>query len=147
MNKKILTITGIVFALIFVVILSVMMSTITTKGNDANTQLVDTLEMTSNANLDLYEHGASVKGEQVINAIKNVRNLGGDVKMVITVKTKANSTDGAKYGYTEDGNGDIVSYNVTDSSDKNYINASAQFKCERNENGNGVVTGLTFTQE
>ena len=139
MNKKIIITACIVFALIFVVILAVMMGTISQKGNDANTQLVDTLNSTSNANLDLYKDDSKVKGESVINAIKNVKTLGGDVKMTILVKTKANGT-GVEYSESN-------SYNVTNEYDDNYINPEASFLCEWKENNNGIVTGITFTQQ
>ena len=146
MNQKIIDIAKIVFALIFVVLLAVMMGTISSKGNAANTQLVDTLEMTSNQNLDRYANGAEVSGEAVVYAINNVDNIGGNTKMCITVKTKANLDPGVQYGYVSDG-ASAKRYTITDTSDNNYINTSARFTCKQDINGNGVITGLTFTQQ
>lgn len=146
MNKKIITIAGIIFALIFVVLLAVMMGTITTKANSANSKLVDTLEMTDNTSLSIYDNKI-VKGESVISAIQNVRNLGGGVKLEITVKT----TEGTKqsYGYVEgeDGLVELVEYEITNPNDANYINSSANFQSELDDNANGVVTGISFEQK
>ena len=149
MNKKIITIAGIVFALIFVVILAVMMGTITNKANNANTKLVDTLEMTDNTSLDTYADGSIVKGESVISCIKNVKSVGGNLKLSIKVNTLANGSVEDKkktYGYVDSSN-TIKSYNVTDSTDVNYINPSASFRVEQQTNDNDVITGLTFTQQ
>lgn len=142
MNKKIITIAGIVFALIFVVLLAVMMGTITTKANSANSKLVDTLEMTDNTSLSIYD-GKVVKGESVISAIQNIKNIGGGMKLQIDVKTKSGVS--TPYGYV--GNDDtITEYEITDPKDSNYINPSANFQSELSKGKNDVVIGITFTQ-
>jgi hypothetical protein len=124
-----------------------MMGTITTKSNSANTKLVDTLEMTDNASLDVYTNGSVVKGEAVINAIKNVKSIGGNLKLKIGVIT-AMDTDGEGYGYdvTDSSSSEIVAYNVSDSTSKTYINPSASFKCYQVKNENSVIIGLLFEQ-
>lgn len=142
MNKKIITIAGIVFALIFVVLLAVMMGTITNKANSANTKLVDTLEMTDNSSLDSYATGTIVKGESVVSAIKNVKSIGGNYKLTITVTTKSNT---ASYGYVSSST--ITPYNQSDSTKPDYINPSASFVVTQNKNSNQVITGLTFVQQ
>lgn len=143
MNKKIITIAGIVFALIFVVLLAVMMGTITNKANSANTKLVDTLEMTDNTSLETYSDGSIVKGESVVSAIKNIKSIGGNLKLKVTVETKAGDT--TSYGYVNSST--ITPYNQTDSTAADYINPSASFECTQNINSNGVITGLTFEQQ
>lgn len=143
MNKKIITIAGIVFALIFVVLLAVMMGTITNKANSANTKLVDTLEMTDNTSLETYADESIVKGESVVSAIKNVKSIGGNLKLKITVITKAGVTE--SYGYVDEGG--IKHYNQSNSAKKDYINPSASFVCNQDTNKNGVVTELIFTQQ
>lgn len=143
MNKKIITIAGIVFALIFVVLLAVMMGTITTKANSANSKLVDTLEMTDNTSLSIYD-GKIVKGESVISAIQNVKSIGGGMKLQINVKTKG--TDKTEsYGYVG-GSETITEYKITNPEDPKYINSSANFQSELAKNSNDVVTGINFTQ-
>lgn len=143
MNKKIITIAGIVFALIFVVLLAVMMGTITTKTNSANSKLVDTLEMTDNTSLSIYD-GTTVKGESVLNAIKNVKSLGGGMKLEIIVDTKSGSKP-VSYGYVGGAN-TITEYKVTNPNSADYINSTANFKAKLDTNSNDVVTGISFTQ-
>lgn len=157
MNKKIITIAGIVFALIFVVLLAVMMGTITTKANSANSKLVDTLEMTDNTSLSIYDD-TTVKGESVLNAIKNVKQIGSGTKLEITVVTGNGKTD--YYGYTtkaktenlpegEKKNDFSVTPRTSTPSNANndyYINPSANFKSTLDPNDNDVVIGIKFEQ-
>lgn len=144
MNKKIITIAGIVFALIFVVLLAVMMGTITTKANSANSKLVDTLEMTDNTSLSIYD-GTTVKGESVTNAIKNVKQIGSGIKLHITVKTKDGTT--AHYGYDDSTYKETPNTNVPDLGDDGYINPSGNFSSELDPDANGVVKGIKFKQK
>ena len=140
MNKKIITIAEIVFALIFVVLLAVFMATINSKGNSANNQLVDVLESTDSSNVKSYPNGGTVKGSTVEMALDQINSLAGDVNTFkITVKTEMNES-GISYG-----KGD--SYNISNSKDVNYINAKADFLCEHIENSNGIVVELVFTQQ
>lgn len=150
MNKKIITIAEIVFALIFVVLLAVFMATINSKGNSANNQLVDTLEATDSSNVKSYPNGGIVKGSTVEMAIDQINSLAGEVNtFTITVKTQLNpNNDNDDDGGT--GNGVYTkgsTYNVTNSKNKNYINPKADFKCEHVTNENGIITGLVFTQQ
>lgn len=138
MNKKIITIAEIVFALIFVVILAVIMGTVTNKGNSANTKLVDTLEMTDGSSLSAYADGSTVKGESVRSAISQIKSIGGELKLTVTVKTKMSSTE----VYSES-----RKYSQTNTTAADYINPSASFKCSQDKNTNNVITGLTFTQQ
>lgn len=157
MNKKIITIAGIVFALIFVVLLAVMMGTITTKANSANSKLVDTLEMTDNTSLSIYD-GTTVKGESVTNAIKNVKQIGSGMKLEIKVTTGKGVTD--YYGYTNNAKDENLSedeekidFNITprtstpsETTSDYYINPSANFKATLDTNDNDVVKGIKFEQ-
>lgn len=163
MNKKIITIAEIVFALVFVVLLSVFMATINSKGNQANNQLVDTLEMTSGTSIDKYVQMSgsdteTVKGTDVANVASNYKTLGGNSKIQIKVITKANST-GHDYGYltqsdsvtvggkTVERGGDLGGYTAPSSTDKDYINPSADFKVKVTGNNNGVYDLITFEQK
>ena len=161
MNKKIITIAEIVFALVFVVLLSVFMATINTKGNQANNQLVDTLEMTSGTSIDKYVQMSGtdevVKGTDVANVASNYKTLGGNAKIQIKVITIANST-GKDYGYltqeesmsvggkTIKKGGDLGGYVAPSSTDENYINPTADFKVKVDVSNNGVYDLITFTQ-
>lgn len=139
MNKKIITIAEIVFALIFVVILAVIMGTVTNKGNSANTKLVDTLEMTDGTSLASYADGMTVKGETVKTAISQIKSIGGELKLQVFVDTLANSS--------YDTYDSEHKYQISDTTSAKYINPSASFTCWQMINNNGVVTGLHFVQD
>lgn len=168
MNKKIITIAEIVFALIFVVLLAVFMATINSKGNSANNQLVNTLEATDGTSLTNYD-GTTVKGSTVVTALGNYKSLGGDVKLTLLVQTKEgedtsdpkapdwDSIDGAntagsslkgyKYGYSDaDSGGELGVYSAT-ADNAWYINPSANFDCTLIRNNNDVVIGIHFAQQ
>lgn len=140
MNKKIITIAEIVFALIFVVLLAVFMATINSKGNSANNQLVNTLEATDSSNVQAYGNGTIVKGSRVKGAIDQVKSLNGDVKMQIKVVTGSGEDETTKI-YSEN-----KGYTQTDTRAEDYINTTADFYCYHNVNSNGVTIGLAFVQ-
>lgn len=143
MNKKIITIAEIVFALIFVVLLALFMSTVSSKGNSANTQLINTLEQTSNTGTASYD-GREMKGEAVKNAIENVKTIGGDTKLEIVVHTIDN-TAGTAYGYVGGGT-TLKKYTVRSASDADYINPTADFQSTLIKNDNDIVIAIHFEQ-
>lgn len=170
MNKKIITIAEIVFALIFVVLLAVFMATINSKGNSANNQLVNTLEATDGTSLTNYD-GTTVKGSTVATALDNYKSIGGDLKLTLLVETNAGGTNADPYWGDLDGNKDASGllgyhYGFADGSegadidagdelpvysatadDAWYINQSANFKCTLIKNSNDVVIGIHFAQQ
>lgn len=152
MNKKIITIAEIVFALIFVVLLAVFMATINSKGNSANNQLVNTLESTGTTSLQNYD-GKDVKGSTVVTALDNYKSIGEELKLTMVVETKMDKSDnddltghaGTSYGYDKDGI-ELPAYSATPEQNK-YINQSANFHCELIKNSNDVVIGIHFVQD
>lgn len=171
MDKKILTITGIVFALLFVVILSVMMGVITKQSNDATAQLTETLGGAESISLSKYDD-KEVKGNAVTAAISSGKGMSVDSKMFFFVKTLAGESTCYGYGsttgenqfsglkYKENGelpeepnftetvyaNNSYKEYSGTDSSSNGYINEHATFHSHLLENSNGVVVGIYFEQ-
>ena len=143
MNKKIITIAEIVFALVFVVMLAVFMATINSKGNDANNQLVTTLEATTGTSLSSYDNLDVVKGTVVENAVKSYDTLSSSAKVTVAVKTQA-STGWALYGYDKDGN-THPAYNAKNTQDW-YINPKADFVVKVIRNTNDVAVGVAFEQ-
>lgn len=177
MNNKVLTIALLVFALIFVVLLAILMGTITSKTNAANTKLVDTLDMTEGMELSNYE-SATMKGNAVINAINNGKSLGGKNKIFVYVDTKGTGTTphGEVYGYAVEGSGtggesfgnmsyndgsdpdtdftksiktstNYRTYSAPVSTDQAYINESAEFDSHLVRNVNDVTVGIYFVQK
>lgn len=153
MNKKIITIAEIVFALIFVVLLAVFMATINSKGNSANNQLVDVLESTDSSNVKSYPNGGTVKGSTVEMALDQISSLAGDINtFYIGVGTNENGLNEGDLTFEKnktDKDSIYVkgeSYNVTDSKDENYINPKADFVCTHDVNNNGIIVGIKFVQ-
>lgn len=151
MNKKIITIAEIVFALVFVVLLAVFMATINSKGNQANSQFVDTMDMTSGTSLAKYDTGDKVKGSDVSNTVTNFKTMSSDTKICVAVKTAGGTW--TLYGYnvsTTDINGvrpgDAFKSYMANSTDDNYINASGDFQPAIIKNNNDVIVGVAFEQ-
>lgn len=147
MNKKIITIAEIVFALVFVVLLSVFMATINSKGNTANTQLIDTLEMTDGTSVNKYENTV-VKGTDVQNVATNYKTVGGNYKLTVLVETAAGTTGKTTsfYGYEANGAGGTHNAYAASSTDPAYINPSGNFYASLIKNTNGVIVGIAFEQ-
>ena len=138
MNKKIITIAEIVFALIFVVLLAVFMATINSKGNAANNQLVDVMDANSTSSIESYEGQGIMKGTRINAALENIASLAGDVNnFKIAVYTNA----GGKDYYDKD-----KKYNVTNSKDDDYINPNGDFYCHVVDNENDIPIGMVFVQ-
>lgn len=146
MNKKIITIAEIVFALVFVVLLSVFMATINSKGNTANNQLVDTLEMTDGTSISKYSTGETVKGTDVANVVNNYKTIGGNLKLEIVVVTKSNA-NGVAYGYERGKSSTHTKAYNSDSTNANYINPTADFTPTVCKNANGVEDRIIFIQD
>jgi hypothetical protein len=139
MNKKIIIIATIIFALVFILLLALMMGSIMAKGTEANTQLTDTLQTVSTVRLDTYKAGETVTGAEVINCIANIDSVGGEMKLGVSVSTTANRVT-SPVNYTGLG----TSGHLPDSAGyKVYGYASAD---NTNSNGDGaIVAAATAT--
>ena len=142
MNKKIITIAEIVFALVFIIILSVFMITINNKGGEASGNLNDTLAMVADTRLEKYD-GTTLSGSEVVSAVKGYRSLGGSAKLALGVKT-LQQTGGTWYGYGSTGS-EKPSYKAKNM-DPGYINPDAQFEAKLLKNTNNVIVGISFIQ-
>lgn len=159
MNKKIITIAEIVFALVFVVLLSVFMATINSKGNQANNQLVDTLEMSNGTSIDKYVKMGKdeiVKGTDVVNVATNYKTIGGNTKLEVVVITGKDEKTTSTYGYKTSSEKtdpkvaagtDLGGYTQVSSTDKKYINPAGDFTVKTRNNLNGICDQITFTQK
>ena len=79
-------------------------------------------------------NNTSVSGSSVINAIKLFCESEG---VIVNVKTSSGTTK--TYSKTS-------LYNISESSNENYINPAGTFNSVLTVNENGVVTQITFTQ-
>ncbi|MBY6773691.1 hypothetical protein FDC64_11420 [Clostridium botulinum] len=75
--------------------------------------------------------GTTVSGTQAINAIR----MFATKNFTVTVNTNKGSK-----AYNAN------SYSITDISDTNYIEPTAQFKCQLGKSGNDTVNSVTLTQ-
>lgn len=142
MNKKIITIAEIVFALIFVVLLAVFMATINSKGNAANNQLVDVMDANSTSSIESYEGQGLMKGTRVTGALESIASIAGGVNdFRIGVFTNAGGENNGEI-YTRDDK-----YNVNNSKDKDYINPNGDFYCHVVYNDNNIAVGMCFVQD
>ena len=138
MNKKIITIAEIVFALIFVVLLAVFMATINSKGNAANNQLVDVMDANSASSIEAYEGKGVMKGTMVSQAMDNIASIGGEVN---NFKISVFTNEGGESTYNKD-----EKYNVNNSKDPEYINPNGDFYCYIVYNANNIPVGMCFVQ-
>lgn len=76
----------------------------------------------------------TVAGTTAINAIR----MYASSSFSVTIKTKANTS-----GQTYQSSGGYI---ITDISNANYIEPTANFKSELNKSANGTVNGITLTQ-
>ena len=138
MNKKIITIAEIVFALIFVVLLAVFMATINSKGNAANNQLVDVMDANSASSIEAYEGKGIMKGTMVSQAMENIASIGGEVN---DFRISVFTNEGGENTYNKD-----KKYNVNNSKNRDYINPNGDFYCYVVYNENDIPVGMCFVQ-
>ena len=135
MGSRVQKIAFIIFALMFVAIMAVLNTSILTLGTSSNEQLTNIVASDDSA-LNVYDD-STVYGATVINCAKAPDDVCSN-PLEITVKTAAGGNDVYKTGSV---------YGVTGANEDNYINRSAKFHSELVYNENGVVKGITFTQE
>ena len=119
----------------FVAIMAVLNTSILTLGTSSNEQLTNIVASDDSA-LSVYDD-STVYGATVINCAKAPDDVCSN-PLVITVVTAAGDTT----AYQTDS-----VYSISDANDAKYINRSAKFHSELNYNANGMVEGITFTQE
>lgn len=101
----------------------------------------------SMAEFDLlvYE-GESIKGDTIIDLIKELKEK--DLNITITVITNLNQkgSDDTGIEYSKSNQYDVKDY-AKDKKNKNYINPNGNFIGKVEKNDNGMLIGITFTQQ
>ncbi|MCR5323590.1 MAG: hypothetical protein K6E85_10010 [Lachnospiraceae bacterium] len=148
-NRIEISVKGLILAVVVIIalVLSAISLYMVTRSrstiNDGNTQYSQLMSRYSEINATLYD-GLYVSGEKVVDVIKD---CAGDLKdgvVVITLMDADSATAADKNGQTyKTTNG----YNVSNKSDKEYINPSGTFVGSVEKNANGMVTKITFTQK
>ncbi len=126
MSNRLQSIAEIVFALAFIAILSMIASGVFKFGGNVNEQIQRTNAATELHELRAFD-GTTVTGETVISAIRNHNTL-YSYDLTITV-------GGTNYGAGG------TTFDITSGA----VNPAAAYSATLDTNGNGVVTGITFT--
>lgn len=124
MGHRIETMASIIFALIFVGILSTMYGTVTRYGNDVNRKIGNTVSVSENYELQVFD-GTKVTGDTVISAINNRNTLSSKLVLRITVNGREVP-------------GDYASFSET-------INPSTVYNATLEKNANDVIETIAFT--
>lgn len=124
MGHRIETMASIIFALIFVGILSTMYGTVTRYGNDVNRKIGNTVSVSENYELQVFD-GTKVTGDTVISAINNRNTLSSKLVLRITVNGREVPGDYASFGET--------------------INPSTVYNATLEKNANDVIETIAFT--
>lgn len=119
MNKKIITIAEVGFALIFVIIMAVIVSTVLGFGNKANISLSSMEQAMEEADLAIY-NGQTVSGDTVTATINKLKETKNGIKMSYVVNS--NDTN----GWIAYGNKSIVARTDSTASSLYYYNYSTQ---------------------
>lgn len=131
MDKKIITIFGIICALVFVGLLIIMFTSIFNTGQSMGEEMALTAEMIKDAQLEPY-NGTQVTGDTVISLIKKSEYVvSGGKKLLIEV-------DGVEYGWQPDGT--YIGYSKNDAT----INTIETYDAKIITNQNGVIIGVKF---
>lgn len=164
MDKKILSIAGIVFALVFIVLMSMIFMNVINFGEVANNSIERIAQVTEEANLEQYNETV-VSGDTVIATINKVKETRNGIKMSYAVCNGAanSASNWTKYGYckldysAEAGAGNqyttigtgVTEYKTYDltltSSDGNgYISPVQEYTSHIITSTNGMLVGIVF---
>lgn len=163
------TIAEIVFALVFIILMATIFSTVTNFGDSANTALEGIRESIDRAELQAYNN-ATVSGDTVIATINKLRETKNGLKVSYYVAELTNVTDECIFGYgavTSDNNSNELvnsdnkstgyysstakstykSYNtILKPGEDGFINPVSEYKSILLFNSNGVFIGMAFEQ-
>lgn len=124
MGNRIQTIASIIFALLFIGILSMMNSTVLQFGSNVNHKVGNTVSISENYELNSFD-GTRVSGDTVISAINNKDTLSSTLQLTIIVDGVPVTGTYAESGLT--------------------INPNTVYQAELQRNVNDVVENIVFT--
>jgi hypothetical protein len=153
MDRKITTVVGIVLALVFVGLLTVIFDMITSTGNSATDTFGSTKDAIVYNELKQFDGGV-VSGTTVISTINNLRESKAGTRMSYVVK---NGTTYTAYGYggiaasssyTVSSPGTTYTqYKVTDVNSSGYISDSSKYSASIAKATNGTIVGIIFERK
>ena len=169
MNKKMITIAEIMFAIMFIVLMATLFNTVTRFGNQANNMILNIQQSIEDSDLKAYDN-AIISGDAVrslINGMKETRNgtkmsymvdISGTknaygYKAVTTDSSAANaaydsSAQEVSGVYIKNSEADYASYNTsTEITDSSFINPVDQYETKLIFNANGIAIGIQLTKK
>lgn len=169
MNKKMITIAEVLFAIIFIVLMATIFNTVSRFGNQANNMILNIQQSIEDSDLKAYDN-AIISGDAVrslVNGMKETRNgtkmsyivdISGTkneygYKAVTTDSTVANaaydSTAQEISGiYIKDSEASYASYDTsTEITAADFINPVDQYETKLIFNANGVAIGIQLTKK
>lgn len=165
MSKKIIEVSLIVFAMVFIVLMVTIFSNVINIGNININSLNNMKELIADADLDVYD-GTIVSGDTVISTINKLKETKNGFKLSYAVcdGVTSNSGNWRYYGYSGlkydsnvgssgdyigvvDSNIDYISYKTSlKPGDNGYISPVQEYRCRVILNGNGVISGVAFIE-
>lgn len=166
MNKKLITIAEIVFAIAFIILMAKIFGTVNGFGNTVNNQLVNIQLAIDESDMISYDNSV-VSGDSVRSMINNMKETKNGIKLSYLV---ANEISHDSYGYgglvTEagntaiDSNGDVIEnlgvgnlssnyskYDIsTQVSKETFINPVDKYESHLVFNQNGALIGVIFNK-
>jgi len=160
MGKKMIVIAEIAFAIVFIILMATIFKTVTSVGNNANSQLENIQRSIEEAELQSYDK-TIVSGDTIISTINKMRETDTGLRLSYNI-------DGKPYGYgmlnssgsdAYNSSGEVVSgvkvasaessYKRYDTSlrpgDTDFISPVAEYNSNVICNSNGTVIGVYFT--
>ena len=123
MGHRIETMASVIFALLFIGILSTMYGTVNRYGSEVNRKVGNTVSVAENYELLAFD-GTKVTGDTVISAINNRNSLSSKLTLQITVDGRPVVGADASFGET--------------------INPSTIYNAELQKNANDVIETIAF---
>lgn len=124
MAHRIEIMASVIFALIFLGIMSMMYGTVNRYGSEVNRKVGNTVSVAENYELLAFD-GTKVTGDTVISAINNRNSLSSKLTLRITVDGREVPGDYASFGET--------------------INPSTIYNATLEKNANDVIETIAFT--
>lgn len=166
MNKKILEIAGISFALVFIILMAFIFGNVVDFGNKANSNITDLKEAVIAADIEQYNDSV-VSGDTVISTINKLKETKNGIKMSYAVcdgsegsssawkyygykVLKYDSSVGTSGGYigTTAASDSYTSYKTSlKPGNTGYISPVQEYKSQIVLNENGVLVGIKFIRK
>lgn len=153
-DRKITEIALIIFALVFVILMSIMFGHVVGFGNNTNEQLSNMNRAVIEADLMNYDDTV-ISGDTVISTINKMKELKDGTKMSYTVKTTswtdyghqavagAGSIDSIDAGNVGTAEVEYKKYSA-EVGDSDFISPVDSYKSKVVANENGVIIGIAF---